>query len=96
MPSYELSRAADADLQAITRQSAEQSGFDQAEANLHALQRSIENLAVFPESGRRVDEVRQGYFRFESERHAVFYRQTKTGILIVRVLHQRMQPKRHL
>ena len=96
MPSYELSGAADADLEAIGRHSAEKWGFERAEAYLLALHRAFENLTLFPKSGRRADEIRRGYFRFESERHVVFYRKTDTGILIVRVLHQRMEAKRHL
>jgi toxin ParE1/3/4 len=47
-----------------------------------------------PRRDRR--SARAGYFQIESASHAIFYRKTDTGILIVRVLHERMDFKRHL
>lgn len=96
MPSYALSKAADADLEQIARRSVEQWGFARAEAYLLTLHQAFERLAAFPDLGRSIDDVRRGYFRFESESHVAFYRKETSGILIVRVLHQRMQPERHL
>ena len=61
-----------------------------------SLERAFENLATYPGAGRPVNDLREGYFRFESVRHAVFYRTTGKDILIVRVLHQKMEAKRHI
>jgi toxin ParE1/3/4 len=42
--------------------------------------------------GRACDSVSLGLRRFEHGKHVVFYRIVAGGILIVRVLHQRMLP----
>lgn len=96
MASYQLSKAADADLVQIARDSARQWGFARAEAYVTALHHAFEHLARFPDAGRDASELRPGYRRFEHESHSVFYRQAEGGILVVRVLHQRMLPRRHL
>jgi toxin ParE1/3/4 len=46
--------------------------------------------------GRSIDHLRPGYFRFEHARHTVFYVKVERGIRIMRVLHERMDPDRHL
>lgn len=96
MSSYTLSGAADADIEAISRDSIGRWGLARAEDYILGLHRVLETLAAFPEAGRDVGELRPGYRRFEHERHSIFYRQIEDGILVVRVLHQRMQPRRHL
>ena len=74
----------------VGRHSAGRWGLNRAEPYLASLQRAFDHLAEFPEAGRRVDDLRTGYFRFETGRHVAFHRKTDTGILIVRVLHRRM------
>ena len=44
--------------------------------------------------GRACDGVRPGLRRMERGRHVVFYRQEAGGILVSRILHQRMLPER--
>ncbi|HBK07703.1 MAG TPA: hypothetical protein DDZ81_17930 [Acetobacteraceae bacterium] len=53
-------------------------------------------LAEFPEIGRDASHVRPGYRKIETASHSVFYRNTPVGVVIVRVLHQRMDFARHL
>ncbi len=96
MSSYALSNAAAADLRQIARHTVQQWGTEQAKRYIHSLNLAFENLAMFPETGRAASDIRQGYFRFDSGSHAVLYRKAASGILIVRVLHQRMQPEQHL
>ena len=96
MNSYRLSEAADADIEHILERSIEAWGFDRAEAYLLSLHHTFGRLAEFPNSGRDVSSLRSGYFRAEHESHSIFYRKITEGILIMRVLHQKMQPKRHL
>lgn len=92
---YRLTRAADADIEQIGRYSAEQWGFEQAEAYVLSLHQTFEQLADFPSTGRDASDVRPGMFRLEHESHVVFYRQEPDGVLVVRVLHQRMMPRKH-
>ena len=96
MTDYALTGAADADLEQIAYHTTERWGLQQAEAYLLALHYAFENLVAFPDAGKAVHELRQGYYRYESGSHAVFYRKQAPGVLIVRVLHQRMEPRRHL
>ena len=71
-------------------------GLARAEYYILSLHEAFERLAEFPDMGRNDDEIRPGYLQIESASHAIFYRKTETGILIVRVLHERMDFRRHL
>jgi len=46
--------------------------------------------------GRLCEDVRPGLRRFEHGRHVLFLRQEPRGILLSRILHQRMLPERHV
>ena len=46
--------------------------------------------------GREIGHIRPGYFRWQTARHSVFYRKTKVGILIVRIIHERRDVERTL
>ena len=96
MRSHRLSVAAAADIEAIARHSAEHWGLARAEAYLLALHEAMERLALFPLAGRDVSELRAGYRRFEHEGHAIFFRVETDCVFVVRVLHARMEPRRHV
>jgi len=96
VPSYRLTGAAASDVRGISRQSIQQWGVARAQAYVAGLHRAFDTLAAFPDAGRDAGELRPGYLRFEHERHSIFYRKTDAGILVVRVLHQRMRPGKHL
>ncbi|WP_406276591.1 type II toxin-antitoxin system RelE/ParE family toxin [Nocardia sp. NBC_00881] len=50
-----------------------------------------------PRAGRACEEIRAGYFRVPAGSHTVYYRLTTDGVVeIMRILHQRMDPDRHL
>ena len=51
-------------------------------------------LAANPMLGRACDYICPGLRRMEHGRHVVFYREAAAGILISRILHQRMLPER--
>ena len=95
MSGYALTGAADADLTEIARYTARQWGYPQAESYLLSLDATFRTLAAHPDTGRAFSD-REGYFRIESGSHVVFYRKEPPGVLIVRVLHQRMVPRWHL
>jgi toxin ParE1/3/4 len=52
-------------------------------------------LADNPALGRSCDNVRSGLRRLEHGEHVIFYRKDSGGILVSRILHQRMLPERH-
>ena len=61
---------------------------DELEACCHKL---ADNLA----SGRRCDDIRPGLYRKEQGKHVIFFRRESEGILISRILHERMLPGKH-
>ena len=95
MTGYTLTQAADADLEQIGRYTEKRWGLAQAEHYLLAFEAAFINLTLYPDTGRPVPD-RVGYLRIECGSHVVFYRKQTTGVLIVRVLHLRMEPRRHL
>ena len=96
MVSYTLSGEADADIETIAETSWRQWGLARAEEYLLGLHQTFQMLAEFPDLGRDAGRIRPGYRQMETASHTVFYRRSGDGILIVRVLHQRMDFGRHL
>jgi toxin ParE1/3/4 len=92
---YRLSRRAEIDLTDIATYSLESWGIDQANRYIDALEACCQRLANNPQMGRTCDHVRPGLRRMEYERHVLFYRAEAKGILVSRILHQRMLPKKH-
>ncbi len=70
-------------------------GKAQAARYLGELEVCCQMLADNPAIGRPCEDVRRGLRRHEHGKHALFYRQARDGILVSRVLHQRMLPDRH-
>ncbi len=95
MATYILSGEADIDIQDIAESSIQQWGLARAEKYVLGLHEAVQRLAEFPDIGRDARQIRPGYFRMEVSSHAVFYRKTENGILIIRVLHERMDFARH-
>jgi toxin ParE1/3/4 len=95
MPGFRFSRRAEADLMNIARYTLETWGEDQATQYVDDMETCCRRLADNPALGRACDHVRSGLRRMEHGRHVVFYRQDGSGILISRILHQRMLPERH-
>ena len=53
----------------------------------------VANSLPNPALGRPCDEIRPGLRRMKQGKHVVFYREEPGGILISRILHQRMLPE---
>lgn len=71
-------------------------GAQQADKYLDELDTCIKSLAEHPEMGSNRDYVRAGYRVLFANRHVVYYTVTPSAVHIVRVLHARMDPERHL
>lgn len=69
-------------------------GEEQTIQYLDKLEECCQRLASNPALGRVCDEIQPGLRRMEEGRHVVFYRQENGGILVSRILHQRMLPER--
>ena len=70
-------------------------GKAQAARYLGELEACCQTLSDNPTLDRLCDEVRPGLRRLEHGQHVVFYRQERGGILVSRILHQRMLPELH-
>jgi toxin ParE1/3/4 len=93
---FRLSRLAEADLMDIGAYTLNAWGEDQTIRYIESLETCCQQLADNPELGRICDYIRPGLRRMEHARHVVFYRIEAGGILISRILHERMLPERQL
>jgi len=71
-------------------------GFEQAEKYIYELKAACHGLAETPRLGRSIDHFRRGYFILGCGSHNIFFREEKTRIVVIRILHNRMDPARHL
>ena len=94
MALFRFSRRAEADLLSIGAYTVRTWGENQAIRYIDDLEASCQMLADNPALGRSCDDVRPGVRRMECGRHVVFYREDARGILVSRILHQRMLPDR--
>jgi toxin ParE1/3/4 len=93
---FRFSRRAEADLLSIGEYTLRTWGNAQAARYIGELEMRGQTLADNPGLGRPCDDVRPGLRRLEHRKHIIFYRREREGILISRILHERMLPDRHL
>ena len=93
---YEISPAADRDLEEIYDYVKDRFSTDHAEEYLLDLEILFDLLVQNPEMGRQRDEVRPGLRSFPKNQHIVFYRLSPDRVRIVRVLHNRRDLQRIL
>ena len=96
MAEYRLTPAAEGDLEAIWTYTLQQWSAEQADRYIDTLTAAFEELAQSPKSAPACDQIRPGYRRRSIARHMIYFRTTTYGIVIVRVLHDRMDAQRHL
>ena len=96
MAAYRLTRRAAADLDAVFEYTAARFGVEQARRYFDGLHACCEGLAENPGLGRNAESLAPGLRRYEFRSHVVFYIGQSEGVVIVRVLHERMDAPRHL
>ena len=97
MAAFRFSVAARADLLAIAANTLEKWGAEQADRYLDRLQVCCQLVAAHPVLARPCDDIRPGYFRFTEGRHVLYFKRDEQGdVLIVRILHDRMEAARHI
>lgn len=96
MARFDISEKAQADLAAIVAYTVERWGVQQADVYLAALDRCLSRLAEQPFLGHRRDELSAGLLSFPAESHIVYFLPTDFGIVVVRILHRRQDPHRHV
>ncbi|HLR93796.1 MAG TPA: type II toxin-antitoxin system RelE/ParE family toxin [Jiangellaceae bacterium] len=96
MSRYRLTPAAQRDLSSIWDFTEERWNARQAETYIAEIRAAIERVADDPRRGRACDQIRKGYRRYGIGSHLLFYVESGEGVDVVRILHQRMDPTRHL
>jgi toxin ParE1/3/4 len=94
---FRLSKSAQADIDGIGIYTRDRWDENQATHYLTSMDACFHRIAEHPLLlGRACDDILPGYGRAEQRSHVVFYKLDENGLLIVRVLHRKMLPKRHL
>lgn len=91
-----VTAAARDDLRVIGRTTAETWGLDQRARYLARIRERFIQLRNTPGLGHARDDIRPSYRSIPIGRHVVFYREAGDLIEIIRVLHDRMDLRRHL
>lgn len=92
MPEVVVLPSAEADLDAIASYTKQQWGRDQARQYLASLRAEMEALRDFPQRHSRYDSMFGTFHRAPSGDHRIYYRLEGETIIVVRVLHSRMDP----
>ena len=96
MPQYKLTPEAKADLNNIAAVSEKNFGKAQRLKYIKGLRQKAQQLADKPNLGRSRHELFEGLKSASYVSHMVYYVEQSGGIVIIRILHKRMEPQRHL
>lgn len=96
MSKYRLTPAAQRDLSLIWDFTEERWNARQAETYVGEIRAAVERVADDPDRGRTCEEVRAGYRGYGIGSHSLFYIENAEGVDVARILHQRMDPTRHI
>lgn len=95
LPEVKFSRLALEDLRGISRYTARIWCAEQALRYVNELEECARRISKSPLLGRECSAVKTGLRRVEQGRHVIFYRPPAGRIVVSRVLHQRMLPRKH-
>jgi toxin ParE1/3/4 len=93
---YRIAPRARRDLAEIWRYTFETCSRSQADAYYDDIITTLEALASGRKRGKSIDKIRQGFLSCPCGSHWIIYRPIGAQILIIRILHQRMNLSRHL
>jgi toxin ParE1/3/4 len=96
MSRFILSPRARGDLDDIWSYTRRTWGVRQAELYIRTIQAAVNAVADEPQLAKSCEHVRKGYFRYPAGSHMLFFRLSRNGIDVVRILHRKMDFKRHL
>jgi toxin ParE1/3/4 len=96
MAGFFLSGKAKADVKEIGRYTQQRWGVEQRNLYLGELDACFQKIGANPTLGNSAEAIRAGYRRIREGSHVVFFRKAGSEVEIVRVLHERMLPGKHL
>ncbi|MCU7844099.1 MAG: type II toxin-antitoxin system RelE/ParE family toxin [Candidatus Thiodiazotropha sp. (ex Monitilora ramsayi)] len=94
--SYQFTDKVERDLEGIIDYTAREWGAAQTNSNLDGLETRAQLLAGNPDIGTARESLFEGLLSFPYESHILYYKKQARGIVILRVLHQYMDPVKHL
>ncbi len=96
MAEYRLSPRAQRDLDGIFDYTVARWGLPQAIRYTDRIEAASADLAEAPQRSQDCGNIRARYRRRNVERHVIYFRPTRYGIAVARILHQSMNAARHL
>jgi toxin ParE1/3/4 len=96
MDNYQISKAAELDISELYIQGILKHGIILADQYYDGLIEQFEFLAKNPDIGFNSNELAANLQRFPYGRHTIFFINIRTVVLIVRILGEEMDFKRHL
>jgi len=96
MYNYTLRKTAKENLEEIGRYTQKKWGVDQRNKYLLQLSKRFVWLAENPLFGKEREEIKSGYLSYNEGSHVIFYIIKDNSIDILAILHESMEPKRHL
>ncbi len=94
--SYRLYPKAIIDLENIFLYGLNEFGLKKVENYIKNMEDAFQNIANNPDCSRKCDHIRSKLMAWNIESHIIFFRKTKTGISVLRILHKSMDYIRHL
>jgi toxin ParE1/3/4 len=88
--------SAEDDLRRLLATSSVMWGKEQRDVYVERLMAAMSELPVHPFLGRARDELSPGLSGLRSGAHVIYYRSDERTVMIVRLLHERMDPARHI
>ena len=95
-PHFQFTDKAERDLDGIINYTVQEWGASQANTYLDGLESRAQLLAENPDLGTARETVFEGLLSFPYESHILYYKKHARGIVVVRILHQHMDPLKHL
>ena len=95
-PRFQFTDKAERDLEGIIDHTVQEWGASQANTYLDGLETRAQLLAENPDLGIARETLSEGLLSFPYESHILYYKKHARDIVIVRVLHQHMDPVKHL
>ena len=96
MPKFTLSPNAASSIADINAYTIEKFGLRQAERYMANLRDRFNFLVANPKLGNKRDDIKEGYYSYFEGSHTIYYKIIDERIAIIDILHQSMEPKRHL
>ena len=96
MGTYKLSRAAVSDLADIWNYTYNEWSEEQADNYYQLLLNTCNKLSTHPNYGKQYADVHPNLLGYKVQQHIIFYTKEENHILVVRVLHSRMDLKHRI